>query len=92
MVYIRDQRYYLLAYHTLTYGREKCQVFCDRVKECQARSETLTFEAILAAMRKRDKIDSTRDVAPLRAAADAIILDSDGLSIEQVLERMKDLL
>ncbi|MFH1632426.1 MAG: (d)CMP kinase [Chloroflexota bacterium] len=63
-----------------------------RHKECQARGETLTFESILAAMRKRDKIDSTRDVAPLRAAADAIILDSDGLSIEQVLERMKDLL
>lgn len=63
-----------------------------RHKECQSRGETVTFESILAAMRKRDKIDSTRDVAPLRAAADAIILDSDGLSIEQVLERMKDLL
>ena len=62
-----------------------------RHTECQARGETPTFESILAAMRKRDRIDSTRDVAPLRAAEDAVILNSDGLSIEQVLERMKEL-
>ena len=40
-------------------------------------------------MRKRDKIDSTRDVAPLQAANDAILLDSDNMSIEEVLERIK---
>ena len=62
-----------------------------RYEECQARGEPAIFESILTAMRKRDMIDSTRDVAPLCVAEDAIILDSDGLSIEQVLERMKDL-
>lgn len=38
IVYIRDQGYYLPDCHILTYGRKKCQAFCDRVEECKARS------------------------------------------------------
>jgi cytidylate kinase len=38
-------------------------------------------------MRARDHIDSTRDLAPLRPAEDAVILSSDGLDADQVLER-----
>jgi len=63
-----------------------------RHKECLARGETLTLDSILTSMRKRDRIDSTRAASPLRAAADAVILNSDGLSINQVLERMRQLL
>ena len=59
-----------------------------RFDENQARGGDLTYADILAAMRKRDQIDSTRDVAPLRAAEDAIRINSDGLRIEDVLERM----
>lgn len=60
-----------------------------RYKEALARGDDVTLESILNAMRKRDQIDSTRDVAPLRAAQDAILLDSDHLSIEEVLTRIK---
>jgi CMP/dCMP kinase len=42
-------------------------------------------------MRERDRIDSTRQVAPLRPAEDACILDSDDLDIEQVLRRALEL-
>jgi cytidylate kinase len=39
-------------------------------------------------MRRRDKQDSTRSVAPLKAADDAIRIDSSDLSIEQVVVQM----
>jgi cytidylate kinase len=62
-----------------------------RYKECLARGEKRDYESVLAAMRKRDQIDSTRDVAPLKAADDAIVLDSDGLDIEAVVAIAKEL-
>lgn len=58
-----------------------------RYEELRQRGEPADYEAILQAMRRRDQIDSNRQVAPLRAAEDAFILCSDGLDIEQVLER-----
>lgn len=62
-----------------------------RYEELCARGQPADYEQILAAMRKRDQIDSTRQVAPLRAAEDAVLLDSDGLDADQVLERVKAL-
>ena len=58
-----------------------------RYEELRQRGEPADYETILQAMRRRDQIDSNRQVAPLRAAEDAFILCSDGLDIEQVLER-----
>ena len=57
-----------------------------RYKELIERGEVADYEHILAAMRKRDRIDSNRKVAPLRPAEDAQILCSDGLDADQVLE------
>jgi len=62
-----------------------------RYDELRQRGEAADYAHILAAMRKRDRIDSTRQVAPLRAAEDAYILCSDGLDADQVLERVKAL-
>lgn len=50
------------------------------------------YPTILQAMIRRDQIDSTREVAPLKPAADAHIIDTDGLSIEEVLGRVRSLL
>ena len=36
----------------------------------------------------RDRIDSSREVAPLRAADDAVIIDTTDLPVEQVLQRV----
>lgn len=63
-----------------------------RWKELKDRGEPADLEAILTAMRRRDQIDSTRAVAPLRPARDAIILDSDQLDADQVLEKVLQLL
>jgi len=63
-----------------------------RYEERVARGDQASYQVILEAMRKRDQIDSTRDVAPLRAAEDAIVIDSDHLDIDDVLVKTKALL
>ena len=63
-----------------------------RYEERVSLGNTLSYDAILDAMRRRDQIDSTREVAPLQAASDAIVIDSDGKSIEDVLAEMKALI
>jgi len=55
------------------------------------RGESADLAAILAVVRERDRIDSTRAVAPLRAAEDAVIIDSDNLNADQVLEKVRSL-
>jgi len=50
------------------------------------------FAAVLADMAERDRRDSTRADSPLTIADDAIVIDSTGLSIEDVFERMMDLI
>jgi len=60
-----------------------------RYHERLDRGEQPDFESILKGMRKRDRIDSTRDVAPLRPAEDAVILDSDGLNAEEIFHRVR---
>jgi cytidylate kinase len=40
------------------------------------------------AMEQRDRLDSTRSAAPLRIAADAVEIDTTGLSPEEVAERV----
>ncbi len=58
-----------------------------RYLELLERGEDADYQQILAGVRQRDRIDSTRAVAPLRPAQDAIILNSDQLDAGQVLER-----
>ncbi len=58
-----------------------------RYDEILARGETADYQEILAKVIGRDRINSTRDVAPLKPAEDAVLLDSDHLNAEQVFER-----
>ena len=59
-----------------------------RYLELKARGEQITLEETIAAVVKRDRQDEGREHAPLRRAADAIAIDSSGISVEGVLERM----
>lgn len=45
------------------------------------------YDEILAKVVERDRLDSTRAIAPLRPAEDAYILDSDQLDVDQVFEK-----
>jgi cytidylate kinase len=62
-----------------------------RYMERVGRGESADLDSILAVVRERDRIDSTRALAPLRPADDAIIIDSDNLDADQVLEKVKTL-
>ena len=59
-----------------------------RYDEIMARGGKPNYESILARVIERDRIDSTRDVAPLKAAEDAVVLDSDHLNADEVFERV----
>lgn len=53
--------------------------------ELVQRGEKAHYEQVLAELKRRDKIDSERALAPLQPAPDAKVIDTDGLNIEQVL-------
>jgi cytidylate kinase len=63
-----------------------------RYLETMGREGAMDYDSILAAMRARDEFDATREFAPMRPAADAIILNTDGLSTREVLERVVHLI
>jgi len=62
-----------------------------RYTEIILRGEKADYEQILAGVRMRDEIDSTRAHSPLRAAEDAVILDSDKLNADEVFVKVEDL-
>jgi len=59
-----------------------------RTKELIDQGHLVDLETIKAEIKKRDKNDSERAVAPLKAATDAIIMDSSDLSIQQVVDKI----
>jgi cytidylate kinase len=59
-----------------------------RFQEERAQDPEVDFAGTFADMTERDRRDSTRADSPLKSADDAIIVDSTGLSIEQVFEQM----
>lgn len=56
-----------------------------RQKELAGRGEPAPFDGILADIRRRDARDSGRSDAPLKAAEDAVILDTSALTIDEAL-------
>ncbi len=62
-----------------------------RFDEIIARGDPADYEEILRKVIERDRIDSTRAVAPLRPADDAVIIDSDKMNAEQVVARVMEL-
>ena len=59
-----------------------------RYRELQDRGEAVSFEEVLEAMRQRDALDQGREVAPLRPAPDAVVLDTTAMDIEEVFRRV----
>jgi cytidylate kinase len=59
-----------------------------RLAELAARGNHVDRERLRAEIEERDRLDRTRTVAPLRPAADAVEIDSSGLTPEAVVERI----
>ncbi|PNY85419.1 (d)CMP kinase, partial [Staphylococcus agnetis] len=59
-----------------------------RLKDNEARGIDATYEQLMKDIAERDAYDMNREISPLRKADDAIEIDTTGLTIEQVTERI----
>jgi len=59
-----------------------------RYKELLDRGEQVSFKEILENVQKRDFIDSTREVSPLKKAKDAIEFDNSDMGLEEQFKRI----
>lgn len=59
-----------------------------REEELRSRGEVRPRQELLQEILRRDQLDSERTVAPLRAADDAVVIQTDGLSVGQALDRV----
>lgn len=64
---------------------------CRRYRELLDRGIVRSFDEILGNVNERDRVDSGRAVAPLRAAADAYRVDTTGVGIPEVLRRIEEI-
>jgi cytidylate kinase len=63
-----------------------------RFNEDRAQDPKTSFEDTFSDMIERDRRDSTRTDSPLKTAADAIVVDSTGLSIDGVFQQMMEVI
>lgn len=56
-----------------------------RYREVLGRGEVAEYETVVESVRQRDEIDSSRALAPLRPAGDAVVIDTTPLTVDQVL-------
>jgi cytidylate kinase len=60
-----------------------------RLAELRARGVETTLERMIEDLEIRDHRDATRDVGPLLRPDDAVVVETDGLTAEQVLDRLE---
>ncbi len=63
-----------------------------RFEENMEKGINMSYEETLKAMEKRDYEDSHRKVAPLKIAEDAVVVDTTSMTIEEVKEKVKELI
>jgi cytidylate kinase len=80
---------------TVVFTQACCKVFLTaspearaqrRTREMEAKGQSPDFAEVLADLNRRDEADSTRAVAPLRQAEDAVALDSSDMSLDEVVD------
>lgn len=85
---------------TTVFPNAEMKVFVDaspeerarrRVKELTEKGETVTYDEVLANIKERDHIDTTRKESPLRKADDAIVLDNDKMTIPEQMDWLLNL-
>lgn len=83
---------------TAVFPNARCKIYLTasvderarrRVGEHLARGEEIDFDTIRAQIAARDKSDSDREVGPLRQASDAIVVVTDGKTIDEVVAELE---
>ncbi len=84
---------------TVVFPEAEAKFYLDANVEERARRRWLEFrekgieaglQKTIEEVKKRDYDDSHRDIAPLKKAADAVVVDSSGLNIDEVVAMMKE--
>ena len=82
---------------TVVFPNANVKIYLDATAEERARRRVLqnkekgiesSYEEVLNGIKERDERDSTREIAPLKKAEDAIYVNSTNLNIEQVVEKI----
>ena len=86
---------------TVVFPRADVKIYLDASPEERARrraadpthasSKVAQLSDVATALAERDKSDSTRAASPLAVAADAVVIDTTGLSISDVIEQVLQL-
>jgi cytidylate kinase len=83
---------------TVVFPHAECKIFLTasaeerarrRLIDLQAKGEPVTLEQVLAAQSRRDQQDSSRAVGPLVPATDATEFCTDGLTLQQVVDKLE---
>ncbi len=83
---------------TVVFPAAECKIFLTaspeerarrRWRELESQGEPVTLDQVLAAQERRDREDASRPVGRLSAAADAVEVCTDGLSVEQVVDQLE---
>ena len=81
---------------TVVFPDAKLKVFLTASPEERARRRAAEtgedVEAVLEDIKRRDGVDSTRDDSPLAEAVDAVLVDTTGYSVDEVVERIASML
>ena len=86
---------------TVVFPNADVKIYLDATPEERARRRVLqnkekgiecSYEKVLEGIKDRDKRDSTREIAPLKKAEDAIYVDSTNLNIEQVVDKIIEII
>ncbi len=62
-----------------------------RYKELLGSGRNTGYDVVLAELKRRDHVDINRSISPLKAAADAVIIDTEKLELEQVADKIYNL-
>ncbi len=63
-----------------------------RYIQAKGRGVDASYEQILADLKRRDKIDSEREAAPLKKADDAVVINTDKMTIDEEVERVLEMI
>ncbi len=83
---------------TVAFPAAECKIFLTagpeerarrRWRDLQSQGEPVSMEQVLAAQERRDREDAGRSVGPLKPAPDAVEFCTDGLTLDQVVDRLE---
>jgi cytidylate kinase len=85
---------------TIAFADSGCKIFLTataaerarrRMHDFQRLGQSVNYQDVLAQINHRDQRDQTRPVAPLVPAPDAVVVVTDGMSIEEVIDHLEQI-